>query len=314
MSSIDIFSKINLTKKEAFNYLINANTVERCVSPFFTIQNLRSKNSRLDINTHFVQKCVFSELLQLYYRVKDIVEGEKIVFEFSGLINGTQTVYLLDNPSSEHNCLIREKIEFSLFNQFSIPMINWSILFFLYMDTLIKHFRLKSLIKKNNGLKSLGNEYLTIKSYIVVDADLKEINSLFEDLTKLSLWLSPLFKIKSSSNNIDIGKDFSIELTFPLLPLMVCKILKKDLNQFVISFENSLLSGKNTWSFIPCEKEFVIENSIEINNVMPYLNLIWLVFRNTLVRNELISWNNRLKHIVEKSSLYKHLELVPQIQ
>ena len=44
MAAIDIFSKIELPQKEVFKYFVEANTFKRCVSPFFTIENLSSSN------------------------------------------------------------------------------------------------------------------------------------------------------------------------------------------------------------------------------------------------------------------------------
>ncbi len=312
MSSIDIFSNLNVSPKEAFKYLTNSHIIQRCSSPFFKLENFHCKNSKIDIDTYFLQKSVLSELFQLFFKVKEIVPENKIVFEFDGLIQGTQTIYVLDDPNIKDNCLIREKIEFHFFNQFSFPLISLALILFFYFDTFVKHIRLKSIIKKETGLRYTDSldKYLAIKSYIVIDANLQWINSLFEDLTKFSLWLLPFLKIESQSKLIPFneGQEFLLGFIVPFFPKLSCRIVKKSSNQITVSFENSLFKGKNIWSFIPCEHEFVIENTIEIENIIPYLSLVWFFLSNTVLKQELNDWNRRLKDIVEKTNLSQHLE------
>ena len=301
MTSIDIFSRIELPKKEVFNCFLEADTFKRCVSPFFTIENFTSTTSTIDINTYFSLKCALLDLLQFFVTIKEIIPGEKIVFDLNGLIKGTQTIYFIDDGN---HTLLREKFEFSLYNQFNLPVLSLILSIFFYIDACIKHLRLRNVLYKNSQLtldqrKNNFKDLFAIRSYIVVEADINEINLLFQDLNKFSLWLSPFVKIDLLN-----GKN---EFTFslPLLGAFQCRINKNDSNKVEISFASSILNGINTWSILPCEKEIVIENTLEIDDSSVYLKLLWLLLGNSLVRIELNNWNKRLKDIVEKTNLYK---------
>ncbi len=135
--------------------------------------------------------------------------------------------------------------------------------------------------------------------------------SLFDDLQKLSLWLSPLLNIKVNENNKDIKEDnvFSLSFVLPFLPELNCRIEKKEDKKIKILFTNSFLKGYNTWSFIPFENKLIIENTIEIEEILTYLKLIWVILGNTLIKTELHEWNKRLKEVAEKTNLRKHLEV-----
>ena len=299
MTAIDIFSRIELSHKEVFKCFVDANNFKKCVSPFFTIENFNSSNTQIDMNTCFSLKCAFLNLLQFFVTVKEIVPDKKIIFDLNGLIKGTQTVYFIDD--GENNTLLREKFEFSLYNQFNLPVLNLILSIFFYIDACIKHFRFKTTFSNQNNFKNL----FAIRSYIVVEADISEINALFQDLNKFSLWLSPFVKIDLLN-----GKN---EFTFalPALGSFQCRINKNESNKVEISFSNSILNGINTWSILPCEKEIVIENALEIDDSSVYLKLLWLLLGNSLVRIELDNWNKRLKDIVERTYLYKDVLVSP---
>ena len=308
---IDIFSRIELPKEEVFKYLVNSNTISRCVSPFFKLKNLRCKNQTIDLDTHFIQENVFSELLQLFFNVKEIVQNKKITYQFEGLIKGTQSINLIEDGDI---CILKESIEFYLFNQFNFPILDLILSAFFYTDTFIRHLRLKSIIyKEKPGIKNQNiiNDFSTTRSYIETDADINSIISLFDDLQKLSLWISPLVKINIKENHEEVkeGEVFSISFILPFLPALNCRIEKKDSKKLKISFTNSMLKGNNTWTIFPNENKFLIENSIEIEEIMTYLKLGWFILGNTLIKTELNDWNKRLKEIAEKTKLSKHLDL-----
>src|SRR3990167_6115141 len=111
MSSIDIFTRIQLPQEEVFNYLINPHTLSRCASPFFKLENLRSSNLKIDSNTYFSQKFVFSDFLQLFYTVKEVTSPKKILFNFEGLIKGSDCMDIISDDGSS---ILKEKIDFSL--------------------------------------------------------------------------------------------------------------------------------------------------------------------------------------------------------
>ena len=305
MASTDIFSKLSISSEEVFKYLVNSHIILRCASPFFKLENFSCTNSKIDKDTYFVQKCVLSDLLQLFFKVKEIIPNKKIVFEFEGLIKGTQSIYLIEN---EGECILREKLEFSTYNQFNLPILNFILSIFFYIDSFIKHLRLKNILYKEKGIKVPLKSYSTIRSYIIIDADIKAISSLFEDLNKLAVWISPFLKIDVSEKNKECH-EFSTSLLLPFLPSIHCKVNKKESNKIIISFSNSLFKGKNTWSILPCENEFLIENTIELDEALMYLKLAWYLLGNTVIKNELRNWNKRLKEISEKTNLLKLIEL-----
>ncbi len=313
MTAIDIFSRIELPQKEVFKNFLQVNTFTRCVSPFFTIENFTSSNSNIDTNTSFSLKCAFLDILQFFVTVKEITD-KKIVFELNGLIKATQTIYFIEDE--KNSTLVREKFEFSLYNQFNIPLLSLILSIFFYIDSFIKHLRFKSLLYKSfestNSEKKF-KDLFSIKSYIVIEAPINEINSLFQDLNKFSLWLSPFIKIdsKSSENDFKCGKEFLLTFTLPILGAFCCRVNKNDSNKIEISFSNPILNGINTWSLLPCENEVIIENKIEIEDASVYLKLVWLLLGNSLLRLELDSWNRRLKDIVERTNLYKDVLVSP---
>ena len=316
MSSIDIFSRIELPQKEVFKCFLETATFKRCVSPFFTIQNFTAPNSNLDTGTYFSLKCAFLDLLQFFVTVKEIIPDKKIVFEFNGLIKGTQTIYFIED--GKNNTLLREKFEFSLYNQFNLPLLSLILSTFFYIDACIKHFRLKSLLYKNfqltaNQKKNNLKDFFTIRSYIIVEAEVSEINALFQDLNKFSLWLSPFVKIDPSdeANEFKHGKEFLLTFALPVLGAFQCRINRNESNKVEISFSNPILNGINIWSILPCDNEIIIENSLEIDHSSIYLKLLWLLLGNSIVRIELNSWNKRLKDIVERTYLYKDALVSP---
>ena len=316
MAAIDIFSRIELPQKEVFKHFLEANTFKRCVSPFFTIENFTSNNSTIDTGTYFSLKCALLEIFQFYVTVKEIIPDKKIVFDLNGLIKGTQTIYFIEK--GENSTILREKFEFSLYNQFNLPLLSLILSIFFYIDACIKHFRFKNILYKDiqltaNQKKNNFKDLFAIRSYIVVEADINEISALFQDLNKFSLWLSPFLKIEplSEKNEFKQGKEFLLTFALPVLGSFQCRINKNELNKIEISFSNPILNGINTWSFLPCENEIVIENTLELDDSSVYLKLLWLVLGNSLVRIELDNWNKRLKDIVERTNLYKDALVSP---
>lgn len=312
MTSIDIFSKIELPQKEVLKYFLQTSTFKGCVSPFFTIEHFTSSNSNIDTNMSFCLKCAFLDLLQFYVTVKEITD-RKIVFDLNGLIKATQTIYFIEDEKGD--TLLREKFEFSLYNQFNLSLIGIVLSIFFYIDSFIKHLRFRNALYKNFSFAKKKNpkDLFSVKSYMVIESPMSEINSLFQDLNKFSLWLSPFVKIESKNNENDFkpGKEFLLTFMLPVLGKFHCRINKNEYNKIEISFSNSLLNGVNSWSFLPCENEIVIENKIEIEDISVYLKLFWLVFGNSLLRLELDSWNKRLKDIVERTNLYKDVLVSP---
>lgn len=303
MSSIELFSRFELTKEEVFNYLLKTQNISRYLSPFFNLESIQSNGAKIDLETYYIQKSVFLDSLQLFYKVSEIVPDNKISYSLNGLIKGTEKIHLV---SVENSCIMRDKIDVSLFNEFNLLPINILISIFFYIDTCIKHIRLKSIIYKDLGVtkETAKNEFSKIRSYIVIDSDFNSVNSLFEDFNKLALWVSPYLKLKKLNEN-----NFSISFAFPLLPIFSCEINHSKSNKIEISFSNSFIQGKNTWSILPCENELIIENTIELEHLVFYLNALWLILGNTLIKNELYNWNKRLKEVVEKTNLSKHLEM-----
>ena len=309
MSTIDIFSKVELTKEKVFEHLLKPNTICRSVSPFFKLENLNCNNSQINLETSFTQKSTLFDLLQLFYKVKDITPNEKITFEFLGLIKGTQTIYFIED---EDSCILREKFEFSLYNQFNFPLLDLMLSLFFYIDSFIKNLRLKNIIYKDYGIKKHKNDLQAIRSYIVIGTDTNVMSSFFESLNKFALWLLPSLSVNNNhdSYELDTGKEFTLSFFLPILPNFSCKVIRKDLNKIVFSFSNPILKGKNSWSLFPCEKEIIIENTVELEQIETYLELIWLILGNTLVKYELNNWNKRLKELAEKSQLYTVPEFV----
>ena len=311
MPSIDIFTRIELPQEKVFNYLLDSHTLSRCASPLFKLENLSCSNSKIDLETCFSQKCVLLDILQLFYSVKEITPDEKILFEFNGLIKGSQSINLIKD---ENSCILKETIEFSLYNQFSLPILDLILLLLFYFDTFIKHLRLKNTVYKENlagKRENLSKEFTAIRSYIIINANINEITSLFEDLNKFALWVSPFVKIKTlnNKNNSKEEQEFSMELLLPLLPGFYCKINKTDSNKIIISFSNSILKGRNIWTILPLKNQYLIENTIEIDETLAYLKLIWTLIGNTFIKDELNNWNKRLKEVVERSNLSRSLDL-----
>lgn len=313
MSSIDIFTRIELPQEEVFKYLLNSHTLSRCASPLFKLENLSCSNSKIDLETCFSQKCVLLDILQLFYRTKEIIPNEKILFHFDGLIKGSQCINLIKD---ENSCILKESIEFSLYNQFSLPILDLLLSLLFYFDTFTKHLRLKNIIYKENptNKENISKKLTTIRSYITVNANISEIISLFEDLNKFALWVSPLVKIKTLNNSREDKeeREFSMEFLLPLLPSFSCGITKKDLSKIIISFSSSILKGKNTWAILPLGKQYLIENTIEIDEALDYIKLIWMIIGNTFIKGELNNWNKRLKEVAEKTNLSRFLDLAVQ--
>ena len=312
MAAIDIFSKVEIPQKEIFKHFLQTNTFMKSVSPFFTIENFTSASSNIDTGTYFSLKCVFLELLQFFVTVKEIIPDKKIVFDLNGLIKATQTIYFIKDE--ENSTLVREKFEFALYNQFNLPLLSLILSIFFYIDSCIKHLRLKNAIMKNVGEKKNNfKDLFAVRSYIVVEADVNEINSLFQDLNKFSLWLSPFVKIDSLNKEDDFkhGKEFLLTFALPVIGNFQCRVNKNESNKVEISFSNPILSGINTWSILPCENEVVIESTLEIDDSSVYMKLLWLLLGNSFVRIELNNWNKRLKDIVERTNLYKDMLVSP---
>ncbi len=316
MAAIDIFSKIELSQKEVFKHFLQTNTFTKSVSPFFTIENFTSATSTIDMNTYFSLKCMLLNLLQFFVTVKEIEPDKKIVFDLNGLIKGTQTLYFIND--GENSTLLREKFEFALYNQFNLPVLSLILSIFFYIDACIKHFRLRNALYKNLQVtagqkKDNFTNIFAIRSYIVIEADINEINSLFQDLNKFALLASPFLKIETHCENQELkeGQEFLVTLMLPILSRFNCRITRKKSNNIEVSFSNPFLHGRNTWSVLPCEKELIIENTLEIDDDSVYLKLLWLLLGNSLVRIELNNWNNRLKDIAERTNLYKDMLISP---
>ncbi len=307
MGTIDIFSRIELPKKDVYDYLSYSSTISRFTSPFFKLDNLRCKSSTLDLNTHFIQKCIFLEFFQLYFAVEEIIPEDKIQYNFQGLIKGTQSINFLEDNSS---CILREKIEFSLYNQFNLPLFDFILSIFFYIDIFIKHLRIKSALYKDFCIEkeNLSKESYAIRSYIVVDSNLGPISSLFEELGKFALCLPSFVRIKGLNGFKELkeGQEFSLEFLLPFLPEFSCKIEKKDSKKMTISFSAPFLRGNNSWKIISCEKQCIIENSIQLNIATPPAKLFWFILGNTAVKAELINWSKRLKEVSEKTNALKY--------
>ena len=313
MANIDIFSKFNLPKALVFRELLKPSTLIRSVSPFFTVENMNCPNLKLDTETCFVQKNVFSDLLQFFISVKEIIPNEKIVFQWNGLIQAKQTLYFIDDSGC---CLIRDKLEFSLFNQFNFPWLDIVLSFLFYADAFIRHLRLKNVVNKElNADLSSRKDLSSIRSYIVINSSLENLLSLFDDISRFSLMAMPFLKIEriGDNNNLKEGTDFSVEFGIPFLPKLHCRVERKESKKLIISFSNNnlIFTGTNIWSFMPCENEFVIENCVQLEKTSEYLKLIWIVLGNLIVKGELDNWNKKLKEIVERTNLYSEAILTP---
>ena len=305
MSTIDIFSRIELPTKQVFDYFLNPHTLYRCSSPFFKIENFNLENSKINTDSSFSQKCVFLDILQVYYSVKEIIPNEKISYQFNGLIKGTQVANLINDGKS---CILKEELTFSLYNDFNFPVVNILLSVLFYLDTFIKHLRLKSMLYKecSNGKnkKNILWDFGTIRSYIIIDSDLKNILSLFEDLNRFSLWLPDFLRFSANeNNNTNSNKEFFLEFLLPILPKLSCKISREESSKILISFSSPHFNGKNTWAIFPFENKFVVENTIQIDEIIEYLRLLWILIGNMLIKYELGEWNKRLKEIVERKGL-----------
>ena len=304
MPSIEVISRFEVPKEDFFNFLLKSNNISRYISPFFTLEKISSKNSNIDLDTYFIQKFALLDSLQIYYKVKDIIQNEKISYSFDGLIKGTHNIQLANTGNS---CVLRENIDVSLHNELNLMPINLFLSLFFQLDTCIKQLRLKSILYKELKIPLL-NDLSNIRSYIVIDANLESINSFFEDLNKLALWLSPYLKLEKLESE-DHTKNFLLSFIPPLFPSIRCTLENQEKNKIKINFENMFLKGKNIWSVLPIEKQFIIENSLEMEHIAFFMEFLWLILGNTLVKHELENWNKRLKEVAEKTNLSQHLEL-----
>ncbi len=304
MSSIEIFTRFDLANKEIFDYLSRSSTFLRTGSIFFRTENFLCRNSKIDLDTSFSQKCVFSDLMQLFCKVQEISENEKISIKFDGLVKGLQSFNFIKD---EESCILRESIKFSLYNNFNFFPIEIFLASIFYIDLFVRHLRLKNLVYKE--LSSAGQrknsliDFSEIRTYIVIDSNIGEISSLIADLNKFALLLSPFTRMRNINEN-----EFLIDFLVPFLPELKCSLFKSKSNVLEISFSNKLVKGKNIFKLFPLEKKLVIENTICVEGVMQLLKLFWLITGNTFVRNELNSWNRRLKEVVEKTALSKYLK------
>ena len=241
----------------------------------------------------------------MFYKVKEIVENEKISYTFEGLTRGTHNIQLAS--TGKNSCVLREKVDVSLFNEFNLMPIDLFLSLFFHLDTCIKQLRLKSIIYKDLKIPLL-NDLSNIRSYIVIDANLESINSFFEDLNKLALWISPYLKLEKLESQDNI-KRFLLNFTGSPFPSIECTLLSQEKNKIQISFENLFFKGKNTWSVLPVEKQFIIENSLEMEHVAFFMEFLWIILGNTVIKGELTNWNKRLKEVAEKTNLSQYLEL-----
>ena len=242
MSTIDIFSRIELPNDKVFSCLLETDTLLRCSSLFFKQERLNSKGSKIETGSYFSQKCIFLDFLNLFYTVKEIIPNEKIVFQFDGIIKGLQTFYIVKDDTSS---ILREKLEFSLFNNFSFTAFDFLLTLFFYVDSYIKHLRLKSLLYKEtqsvaSDIRFITKEFSAIRSYILVDSDIGSINSIFDDLRKFALMLSPFIKIEDLTTNKEFkeGQEFNLDFIIPFIPKLSCHVSKNDMNKVIISFSN----------------------------------------------------------------------------
>ena len=221
---------------------------------------------------------------------------------FEGLIKGTKEIDLISDGACT---ILKEKYDVSLYNQFSLIPIDFLISILFSLDSNIKHLRLKNIIYKDLSIpkqKSAGSS-LSIRSYITIDSNIESINSFFEDLNKLALWISPYLKLDKYNNDL-----FSINFILPIFPDLSCTINTSIKNKVEIDFSNSVIKGKNIWSAFKTDHQLVVENRVELEKISMYLNLIWLILGNTLIKQELNNLNLRLKEVAEKTYLSQYLE------
>ena len=88
-----------------------------------------------------------------------------------------------------------------------------------------------------------------------------------------------------------VGPDF--------LPQLKCNLDIEKEGKVRIKFHSPLINGVNTWKILPCENEFVIENSLELENLSLYFEILWIIFGNLVTKEQLNTLNIRLKEIVE---------------
>lgn len=310
MPSIELFLRLEIPDKEVFNYISNSHNLLRASSFFYSIENLLSSNSKIDENTSFLQRCVFSELLNLYYKVKEVTD-KKIVFDFNGLIKGQECINIINN---EGFTILRDKIEFSTFNNFNFPLLDLIMCTIFNLDTFVKHLRLKNSIyneiPKLSSTKSFSTKDLSVlRSYTTINSYTKDIMYLFEDLSKLALCLPSLLNINLKGKNQNNNIEFSLIPSFPFLPSVQCKVLKKEENKIVFSFSFGPFNGTNTLSFLSNECELLLENKIEINHPHFLSELSWLLLGNTIVKGLINNWNRKFSEIVLKSKILKNPEI-----
>lgn len=305
MPSIEAFSRFETPKEELFNFLLKSSNLSRYISPFFTLEKINCKNSNIDQNTYFIQKFALLGSVEIFYKVKEIINNEKISYGFEGLTKGSHDIQLAS--TEKNSCILREKIDVSLFNDLNLMPIDLLISFLFHLDVCIKQLRLKSIIYKDLKIPLLNN-LSNVRSYIVIDANIESINSFFEDLNKLALWISPYLKLEKLESGENI-KRFSLNFAAPLSPSIVCSLESQEKNKIQINFEGFLFKGKNTWSVLPLEKQFLIENSLEMEHIAFFMDFIWIILGNTLIKGELASWNKRLKEVAERTNLSKYLEV-----
>lgn len=214
MSSIEIFTRFDLTRKEVFDYLSESSNFLRTGSVFFKTENLVSNNSKIDLSTSFSQKCVFSDLMQLFCKVQEISENEKISIKFNGLIKGLQSFNFIED---EESCILRESTEFFLYNNFNFLPVDIFLSVIFYIDSFVRHLRLKTLISKEiSPLRPKRNPLINfseIRTYMVIDSNIGEISSLIADLNKFALLISPFIRMRNIK-----GDEFVVDFLIPFLP------------------------------------------------------------------------------------------------
>ena len=302
MAIIETFSRINLPREEVFKFFLEAGSISNHLSPLFKIENFNSSGSLIDKDTYFVKKCILSNLLQLFVNVDEIVPGKKIIFNLNGLIKGKQTLYFIEDESS---CLLREKTEVSLYDNFNLTVIDLLFSLLFNIDSIISH--LKTRRKISDGYKiqnpSLLKEMSKIRTYISINADKDSINSVFKDFNKFMSLISAITDIKFENkdhHSFKIGPDF--------FPQIQCNLDVEKEGKIRIKFQSPLVSGVNIWEILPCENEFIIENSLELENLSLYMEVLWIIFGNLFTKEQLKALNSRLKEIVENIIYLKPIQ------
>ena len=170
MAVIETFSKISLPREEVFKFFLQPGAINNHLSPLFKIENFNSSNSLIDKDTCFVRKCIFSELLQMFVNIDEIIPGKKIIFNLNGLIKGKQTLFFIED---ENSCLLREKTEISLYNNFNFTVIDFLFSLLFNVDSIISHLKTKRKISDEYKIQSsaLLKEMSKVRTYISINAD-----------------------------------------------------------------------------------------------------------------------------------------------